>query len=85
MDPGRVEPVPLLARLSRVPEGEDGEGAEGVRHVQDLLHRPPPILQRGDAQPYAAQALGVPPGTVKSRLNKARSKLKEVLGDGTDF
>ena len=27
-----------------------------------------------------AQVLGIPPGTVKSRLNKARTKLKEVLG-----
>lgn len=32
-----------------------------------------------------AQVLGVPPGTVKSRLNKARSKLKEVLLDGADL
>lgn len=32
-----------------------------------------------------AQVLGIPPGTVKSRLNKARTKLKEVLGDETDF
>ena len=32
-----------------------------------------------------AQTLGVPPGTVKSRLNKARKLLKEVLTDGTDL
>lgn len=29
--------------------------------------------------------LGIPPGTVKSRLNKARNKLKEVLTDETDL
>ena len=29
--------------------------------------------------------LGIPPGTVKSRLNKARNKLKEVLTDATDL
>lgn len=32
-----------------------------------------------------AQVLDIPPGTVKSRLNKARTKLKEVLGDETEF
>ena len=30
-----------------------------------------------------AQVLDIPPGTVKSRLNKARTKLKEVLGHDT--
>lgn len=33
----------------------------------------------------AAAILKVPEGTVKSRLHKARNKLKEVLGDGTDL
>lgn len=33
----------------------------------------------------AAQVLGVPPGTVKSRLHKARVKLKEVLGNDPDL
>lgn len=33
----------------------------------------------------AANALGVPVGTVKSRLNKARKILKEVLTDETDI
>lgn len=32
-----------------------------------------------------AQTLGIPQGTVKSRLNKARKLLKEVLTDGTDL
>lgn len=32
-----------------------------------------------------AQILGVPPGTVKSRLNKARRLLKEALIDETDL
>ena len=31
-----------------------------------------------------AQALGIPAGTVKSRLNKARKLLKEALADETD-
>ena len=32
-----------------------------------------------------AQALNIPPGTVKSRLGKARKLLKEVLSDETDL
>lgn len=32
-----------------------------------------------------AAALGIPEGTVKSRLNKARKLLKEVLADETDL
>lgn len=32
-----------------------------------------------------ATALNIPPGTVKSRLNKARKQLKEVLNDETDL
>ena len=32
-----------------------------------------------------AESLGIPPGTVKSRLNKARIKLKEVLTDEADL
>ena len=33
----------------------------------------------------AAEVLQIPPGTVKSRLYKARNILKEVLGDETDL
>ena len=33
----------------------------------------------------AARAMGVPEGTVKSRLHKARKRLKEVLGDEADL
>ncbi len=33
----------------------------------------------------AAQALGIPTGTMKSRLHKARRLLKEVLQDETDL
>lgn len=32
-----------------------------------------------------AAVLGIPPGTVKSRLNKARNKLKEVLEHESDL
>lgn len=32
-----------------------------------------------------AKVLGIPPGTVKSRLNKAKKSLKEVLADEADL
>jgi len=32
-----------------------------------------------------AEVLGIPPGTVKSRLNQARKRLKEMLLDETDL
>ena len=32
-----------------------------------------------------AQILGIPSGTVKSRLDKARKLLKEALGNETDL
>ena len=32
-----------------------------------------------------AKVLGIPPGTVKSRLNKSKKLLKEVLADETDL
>ena len=33
----------------------------------------------------AAHVLGIPEGTMKSRLNKARKLLKEALADETDL
>ena len=40
---------------------------------------------RGEDLASTAQILDIPVGTVKSRLNKARKKLKEVLSDETDL
>ncbi|MGW5473333.1 RNA polymerase sigma factor, partial [Streptomyces chartreusis] len=47
-----------------------------ARHRDVLL-----LVAWGDlSYEEAAQALGVPVGTVRSRLNRARSKLREALG-----
>lgn len=40
---------------------------------------------RGEDLASTAQILNIPVGTVKSRLNKARKLLKEVLADETDL
>ncbi len=40
---------------------------------------------RGEDLASAAEILNIPVGTVKSRLNKARKILKEVLADETDL
>lgn len=40
---------------------------------------------QGEDLASAARVLGIPEGTVKSRLNKARKLLKEALADETDL
>lgn len=40
---------------------------------------------RGEDLASTAQILNIPVGTAKSRLNKARKRLKEVLADETDL
>jgi RNA polymerase sigma-70 factor (ECF subfamily) len=32
-----------------------------------------------------AEAMSIPVGTVRSRLNRARRKVREALTDGTDY
>jgi RNA polymerase sigma-70 factor (ECF subfamily) len=67
-------------------------GARGVRRELaaalaglSARHRDVVLLVAWGGLDYeeAAQALGVPVGTVRSRLNRARSKLREALG-GSD-
>ncbi|MDE6590243.1 MAG: sigma-70 family RNA polymerase sigma factor, partial [Oscillospiraceae bacterium] len=43
------------------------------------------VFFRGQDRASTAEILNIPVGTVKSRLNKARKLLKEVLADETDL
>lgn len=53
-----VEAVLLLLLLGGMAHGEDGKGPLPFGDPHNLLHRFHALLHRGNAQPYAAQALG---------------------------
>lgn len=73
----------------KVPEavgtgGVDPRLEEAVRGLED--HQRETVIlcyHRGLTHRQAAEVLGVPMGTVKSRLNKALEKLRETLGAAT--
>ncbi len=69
------------------PEKKDYEPLyEAVRNLPEKLRLTVVLFYFEDMDiRSAAEVLGVPPGTVKSRLSKARKLLKEVLGDETDL
>ncbi len=62
---------------------------EGLRLLRDAVTELPPVQQRlfllrfGQELKYReiAGVMGIPEGTVKSQLSRARESLKEVLGD----
>ena len=69
------------------PEKKDYEPLyEAVRNLPEKMRLTVVLFYFEDMDiRSAAEVLGVPPGTVKSRLSKARKLLKEVLGDETDL
>lgn len=69
------------------PEGEDySELYAAIDKLPEKLRITVQLFYFRDMEITSVSAvLGIPPGTVKSRLNKARSKLKEVLTDETDL
>ena len=69
------------------PEKKDyGPLYEAVRNLPEKMRLTVVLFYFEDMDiRSAAEVLGVPPGTVKSRLSKARKLLKEVLGDETDL
>lgn len=69
------------------PEKKDYEPLyEAIRNLPEKLRLTVVLFYFEDMDiRSAAEVLGVPPGTVKSRLSKARKLLKEVLGDETDL
>ena len=69
------------------PEKKDYEPLyEAVRNLPEKMRLTVVLFYFEDMDiRSAAEVLGVPPGTVKSQLSKARKLLKEVLGDETDL
>ena len=69
------------------PEGEDySELYAAIDKLPEKLRITVQLFYFRDMEITSVSAvLGIPPGTVKSRLNKARNKLKEVLTDETDL
>ena len=68
------------------PEGKDYLPLyEAVGKLPDKLRQAVALFYfQGMDLAAAAQTLGIPVGTMKSRLNKARKLLKEALADETD-
>jgi RNA polymerase sigma factor (sigma-70 family) len=78
---GRVVPVDPARVLAQVPALRDDAGAVEVRAVLDGLgpeQRAVLVLRHlGAGEQEMAEALGVAPGTVKSRLSRARAAFRE--------
>ena len=86
----RVVHLPLDDAVGRAdPAGDVGDrvvGSERVAAALDSLspdHRAVVLLVDGEGFDYgtAAEMLGVPEGTVRSRLSRARARLRAVLAD----
>ncbi len=85
--PNVIELQEYLPGISVPPE--QGEGL-ALREVAQSVHRLPDEQKQilllvgleGFSYEEAAQITGVPEGTVKSRLSRARRKLKDMLEDG---
>ena len=90
---GRLVPVPDLEPQPALPDEPDPtEDMSDRRHVRDLLRRLPPeqravvvlVGVQGLDYRHAAEILGIPSGTVASRLSTARSVLRSALRGGDD-
>ena len=84
----RLVPVPELEPADRLPEGPDpADDLSDRRCVRDALRRLPPeqravvvlVGVQGLDYEQAAEVLGVPSGTVASRLSTARRVLRSAL------
>jgi len=87
------EPLPADALGEEAPEAENplrlvaaGAAHEQVRAALRGLSPPVRLLlllcyHRGLTHPQAAEVMGIPVGTLKSRLNAALSELRTVLGE----
>lgn len=89
----RLVPVPDLEPQQALPDEPDPtDGMSDRRDVRDLLRRLPPeqravvvlVGVQGFDYQQAAEILGVPSGTVASRLSAARTVLRSALRSGGD-
>lgn len=66
-------------------QGESDQALQRAIHNMDEKHRIPIVLRYYHDLPVAeiAQLLGIPEGTVHSRLNTARRQLHDVLKEGS--
>lgn len=76
----------LLASVPAPEEADYSPLYEAVDQLPEKLRLAVVLFYfQGKDMASAAGILNIPVGTVKSRLNKARKLLKEVLADETDF
>lgn len=80
----RGDPEPLLMAAPAPESAESSEVREAVDALPEPLRRVVLLYYYHDCDiAHTAQALGIPPGTVKSRLSKARALLKgRLMEDG---
>jgi len=85
----------FLAEVDLASSGEEGGPLthvlveESLRRLRDAVTELPPLQQRlfllrfGQDLKYReiARVMGIPEGTVKSQISRARESLKEALGD----
>ena len=81
-----AEPEALLQALPTPERPDYGPLYEAIGRLPERLRLTLVLFYFRDMQVAScAQVLGVPEGTVKSRLNKARKLLKEALGHEADL
>jgi len=95
IDELRKQRPALLADLERSSEARGDDGAirkELIAAIESALHELPPELRaafllreyHGLEYPEIARALSIAPGTVKSRLSRARAALRALLAEVHD-
>ena len=84
--PSTEEKDALLEQTAAPPEDDYSDLYEAIDRLPEKLRVTVILFYFRDMDTTSvAQILGIPPGTVKSRLHKARQLLKEVLKSETDL
>ena len=77
--------IVLVGSTLDLPQDSAGEGDGAAEEIREMVHRLPPQIRETVVLKYfsgmsveeVAKALGIPPGTVKSRLFNAKRQLAE--------